>query len=105
MSRDIDLYTFKPDDLPDRPPVKFWLSYQAAKAGAGDFNTRKDCIRMGGAGMDMGFALAYNLGRCLFPDGFACIGERCPSNDHSNRGSRDNKQHSDGGYALRQEWI
>jgi hypothetical protein len=33
----------------------------------------------------MGFALVYALGRKLYPDGFDCAGERCPSNDHSNR--------------------
>ena len=40
---------------------------------------------------------------------FACIGERCPSNDHSNRekGPADGSPwyHSDGGYALRSESL
>lgn len=38
-----------------------------------------------GCGMDMGFEVVYNLGRALWPQGYA--------------------QHTDGGYALRQDWI
>jgi hypothetical protein len=49
-------------------------------------------IAVGGCGMDMGFNLVYNLSRVLFPDGFACIGNGCPSNDHSN-GDRDYTPH------------
>lgn len=41
-------------------------------------------VKMGGAGMDMGFALVYALSHKLFPEGFDCIGDGCPSNDHSN---------------------
>lgn len=41
-------------------------------------------IIMGGCGMDMGFSLVYNLSSALFPDGHNCLGEKCPSNDHSN---------------------
>ncbi len=64
-------------------------------------------VVMGGCAMDMGFALVYDLSRTLFPDGFDCVGEGCPSNDHSN-GDRDYTPHrhtSDGGYALRQRWL
>lgn len=43
-----------------------------------------DGIEMGGCGMDMGSALVYDLSRRLYPNGFSCIGESCPSNDHSN---------------------
>lgn len=54
-----------------------------------------DAIKVAGAGMDMGFALIYDLSYRLSPDGFDCIGNgqdnlipsqrrRCPSNDHSN---------------------
>jgi hypothetical protein len=83
---------------------------------------------VGGCGMDMGFETVYRLGYALWPDGFACIGEKCRSNDHSNGMPRftqytaetcpgrpcsnecDHKgipqvTHKDGGYALRQEWL
>jgi hypothetical protein len=65
-------------------------------------------IVMGGWGMDMGFALVYELSRVLFPEGFDCIedkeiGKRCPANDHFNR--FETKHHSDGGYALIHRWL
>lgn len=68
--------------------------------------TYVDATRNAGCGMDVGFSLVYNLGWVLFPNGFECVGERCPSNDHSN-GDRDYSphHHSDGGYALRQRWL
>lgn len=37
-----------------------------------------------GCGMDMGFQVVYNLSAALFPNGFDCINEHCPANDHSN---------------------
>lgn len=41
-------------------------------------------IVVGGCGMDMGFHIAYSLSHALYPDGFTCLGKKCPSNDHSN---------------------
>lgn len=52
-------------------------------------------IVMGGAGMDMGFALVYDIARLVYPDGHPCTGRdtesartggapACPSNDHMN---------------------
>ena len=78
-------------------------------------------IRVDGCGMDMGFALVYELSHALYPEGFGCIGRKgypekrgaiCPSNDHSN-GDRDYARHTnraphwhnDGGYALRQRRV
>ena len=65
-----------------------------------------DGVYMGGCGMDMGFSLVYNLSYYLYPDGFTCTGEKCPSNDHSN-GDRDYTphHHNSGGYALRHRWM
>lgn len=72
-------------------------------------------VKMSGCGMDMGFALVYDLSRVLFRDKFECIGnsdeysKRCPSNDHVNSGPGRNDytphMHSNGGYALRQRWL
>ena len=66
----------------------------------------QDALVVGGCGMDMGFHLVYSLGAVLYPEGFTCTGERCPSNDHSN-GDRDHTPHphKNGGYALRQRWL
>lgn len=83
-----------------------------------------DGLKVSGAGMDMGFHVVYNLSRTLYPHGHGCIGERCPSNDHSNgdrsyvvhagnyahpatpkTGQTGDHLHNDGGYALRHRWI
>lgn len=66
-------------------------------------------VRVSGCGMDMGFHLVYTLSRALFPQGFDCLGERCPSNDHSNarfyRGQEVPTHHKEGGYALCHHWL
>jgi hypothetical protein len=98
MARRIDLY-FLEAGMPH------WLSYRAAKAIGARF--KDEAIHVTGCGMDMGFHLVYALSRVLYPDGHGCIGEGCPSNDHSN-GDRDytpTHWHKDGGYALRHRWI
>jgi hypothetical protein len=61
---------------------------------------------VGGCGMDMGFRVVYELASVMFHDGFDCVGERCPANDHRN-GDRnyDKHHHRNGGYALRQQWL
>jgi hypothetical protein len=86
-----------------------WLSYLVHTATGLSFNDKREALRADGCGMDMGFHVAYTLSRVLYPDGFGCIGERCPSNDHSN-GDRDHTAgdthwHKDGGYALRHRWL
>ncbi len=65
-----------------------------------------DGLVMGGCGMDMGFALVYDLSHKLYPE-YTCLGERCPSNSHVNdrhapRGS--GVVHTDG-YAVSQLWL
>lgn len=65
-----------------------------------------DGIPMSGVGYNKGFQIVYELGSKLFPEGFACVGENCVSNDHHNCRSGDCPTfHSDGGYALRHDWI
>jgi hypothetical protein len=68
--------------------------------------TKNGAIKVGGCGMDMGFHVVYSLASAMYPEGFTCTGERCPSNDHSN-GDRDHEPHlhKSGGYALRQRWM
>lgn len=70
------------------------------------YNDKYRACGMSGCGMDMGFALVYDLSRAMNQNGFECIGKGCPSNDHSN-GDRDYTphMHSDGGYGLRHEWL
>ena len=82
------------------------FGYNIAKALGMPFDRAREGVKVGGAGMDMGFAVVYDLSAKLFPAGFECIGEGCPSNDHSN-GDRDYTPHlhSDGGYALKHRWL
>lgn len=115
MSRSIDLYAMhegRPFCLSGW--VRQALGYPEGKAQG---------IKVGGCGMDMGYHLVYNLSRALWPDGFGCTGEGCPSNDHSNGdrdytphgvrgpnyvpGERDTLRHlhKDGGYALKHSWL
>ena len=102
MSRSIDLYALKCE----RGKVSLrWLSYHVARV-LGGWDERRECVKVGGCGMDMGFHLVYNLGRTLWPTGYRCGGKRCHSNDHTNGRPRDGRSHHrDGGYALRQEWL
>jgi len=130
MQRRIDLYA--PSCEPGGAPM--FISGMAAAAMGERWDRDKGGIIVGGCGMDMGFHLVYNLGYVLWPDGFGCIGEKCPSNDHSN-GDRDytphgcpehnlvgpmpkerpegvcdngvwrDHWHSDGGYILRHRWL
>lgn len=114
MSRSISLFAGDQD-----------ITWQAARVLGESIDNKHDGIRMGGCGMDMGFALVYNLSCALYPDGFGCIGDGggeygkrcCPSNDHSN-GDRDytphvpaeepcnfEHWHTSGGYALRHRWL
>lgn len=90
------------------------LDYAVSNKWPKDFKTdqRHGGVKRTGMGMDMGFDLVYSLARHLFPKGHGCVGEKCPSNDHSN-GDRDytphregaEHWHNDGGYALLHRWI
>lgn len=118
MFRVIDLHV-----IIDNEPR--WIGYTAATVMGDRYDDRRQGIKASGCGMDMGFHLVYNLSRTLFQGRFGCIGEGCPSNDHSN-GDRDYTpddagdirwtegspykaphahRHSDGGYALRHRWM
>ena len=82
------------------------IAYNVALAIGNPFLDSYGAVRMDGCGMDMGFSLVESLGYNLYPEGFECTGDKCPSNDHSN-GDRDYTphHHKSGGYALRQRWM
>lgn len=119
MTRWIDLYVIRNNE-------PHWLSYWVAKAGFGSFDEKRESIRVGGCGMDMGFALVYNLSGVLYPDGFALpmiivdggASMTCIPTDKEDaaklhakgfRGRGRNGDTSgwdnDGGYALEQRWL
>lgn len=108
MQRRIDLVVIK-----DNKP---WQISSLAARLMGRKVHKDGGIVIGGCGMDMGFALVYELSRIVFKDEFYCLGEdsqvRCPSNDHSNeRMSTEGtnysieRLHSDAGYALNHKWL
>jgi hypothetical protein len=93
MSRRIDLYCFHKNQ-----PV--YLSGYAGRVL--DMRRHKDGgLVVGGCGMDMGFHVVYELGRTLYPKGF--VPAKCGR--HGRNGSDPNEVDTDGGYALRHEWL
>jgi hypothetical protein len=90
-----------------RPRDLTWL---IVKAGIGKSSPTHGGVVMGGAGMDMGFALVYEIGRAVIGiQPWACRGERCGSNEHVNpprvpRGS-DVIHIGDSGYRFRKETL
>jgi hypothetical protein len=90
MQRVISLKQFTTD--PERGISDGDLSWNAARALGMRYDRQREGIVIGGVGMDMGFALVYDLAFTLWPNGFGCIGEGCPSNDHSN-GDRNYQPH------------
>lgn len=81
MMRIVQVYVFK-----DNEPR--YLGFNVAEACGYPYDRNHEGIKVGGCGFDAGFDVVYHLGSYLFPEGFGCIGEHCPSNNHSN-GDRD----------------
>ena len=63
MSRIINAYTVKNNEI-DR------VSYYVAQLLDSTYDDKTGGIRMNGSGMDMEFALEYNLSRKLYGDGY-----------------------------------
>ena len=98
MMRHIDVYTIRDGE-------HVYLSGWAATA-TGSTRTHEGEIKRSGCGMDMGYDLMMSIGYALYPDGYACIGEGCPSNDHHNYRHGDCPvHHKSGGYAFKHRWI
>jgi hypothetical protein len=88
MSRQIRVVvpTIDRHDDEHKPATMDFLhpNYSVAKA-IGARQAKSGAIVMGGAGMDMGFALVYELSQTLYGSGYACLGKGlCPSNYHVN---------------------
>jgi len=92
MFRRIDVYAIR-----DNKPL--YLSGLVAELCHYKRDRQKQGLRVGGCGMDMGFAIVYNFAAAIFPNGFRYRKKE----SHRNRdpGPRDR----DGGYALRHEWL
>ena len=90
MFREISLVLRKKDCI-------FDISWYAAKAIGNPINRDSGGIKIGGCGMDMGFALVYDLSRTLYPKGFK-----------TKKGYWRNEPltyETDGGYALKSQWL
>lgn len=72
----------------------FEISWLAARVLDNKIDRDNGGIKVSGCGMDMGFHLVYNLGRCLWPLG--------TEKTHS---WRNGKPDNDGGYALKSQWL
>ena len=70
------------------------ISYLTALAMDEKINEKTGGVKVAGCGMDMGFALVYNLGHTLWPKG-----TRKP------HGTRNGEPDNCGGYALKHRWI
>jgi hypothetical protein len=122
MTRWIDCYVMGEDGSGECGAR--WVSRYVAEVAGYSFDERRDCLKVSGTGMDMGFAVVYDLAGALYPEGFECVGDgrelvdgewtgryvgpRCGSNDHANnpRGPYGaGVHHGSGGYALRAEWL
>lgn len=82
MTRFIDLYYIK-----DNRPLR--ITWQAAKALGWAYDIKREALRVGGCGMDMGFHTVYTLSSVLFR------GEN----------HRDTETGEDAGYSMRHEWL
>jgi hypothetical protein len=90
MSRRISLYVVVDGEIRD-------ITWHVARAFGESTKQRGEYVQdaglhVGGCGMDMCFATVYNLGRVLFPDGFAVEGR--------GRNGDGSGWDNDGGYAL-----
>lgn len=106
MSRQIAVYATGISDRDGKPYI-YQVSHLVAKV-LGYRRADNGALKVGGAGMDMGFSVAYSLSRALFKDDFPCLGANCFSNDHFNGdplGREVGHKHSDGGYALTHTWL
>ena len=107
MTRSIDVYRLY---VENGKAERQWLSRRVAVALGWGYDEQREAVKVGGAGMDMGFHLVYELGHVLFGDTpWRCTGKNdCPSNEHNNppypQPSRRVK-HAGSGYALRQAWL
>lgn len=105
MSRSISVMQVKGNG-----EIRDWTTL-VAKAIGEKIDRKNDGIKIGGAGMDMGFELVYRLSSKLYGHkrGYPCLGDKCPSNVHANdhtapRGKGKGIRHHDG-YAISQRWL
>ena len=80
----------------EKEPYLFDLTYLVSKVASYGLNKDRDALLVGGCGMDMGFAVVYDLSGILFA-------ETDPTTEP--RTNATTPDHSDAGYVLSQRWI
>jgi hypothetical protein len=123
MTRWIDFYVVRPDDRNPREVVTLWLTRTIATACEYTYDRNKEALKIGGCGMDMGFAVVYDLCRVMYPDGFGVEGKlpsghkirpktRAMAAKAVKRGATFYGRNgdgsgwdNDGGYALKHRWL
>jgi len=96
MSRRLDFYLI-------RGGQAFYVTYAVSQVTGYKQSKVDSALVVGGCGMDMGFAVVYDLSRGLFPRGFY-IGKT----DYPRNGDKEimeTRIDPDGGYALTHRWI
>jgi hypothetical protein len=89
MQREISLYVKAEDGM-------VWLDGYVSTL-MGTRRGKRDGLVVSGCGMDMGFALVYELSHALFPEGFAVEGR--------GRNGDTSGWDKNGGYALKHSWL
>ncbi|MFZ9267354.1 MAG: hypothetical protein ACO23P_11430 [Vulcanococcus sp.] len=92
MSRVLELLVALPDS--DGKPYIRRISWLACKAAGFRWSKAHEGLQISGCGQDMGFYAVYCLGRSLWPDGTP-----------EPHGQRNGQPDTDGGYALRHQWL
>lgn len=117
MSREISVYFLK-----DQASTLLCLNWSVA-ALLGLPQGKREGVKIGGCGMDMGFHLVYSLSYRLFPNGFGVAGElplghkirptsKAMAEKAVSKGAKfygrngdSSGWDNDGGYALNQRWM
>jgi hypothetical protein len=92
MSRRIDVYVIRKN----RPCC---LTLDVSRLLGWPLSNKDEALVVGGCGMDMGHHVVYSMSSVLFPKGF-----KLAKNQHGRNGDKSGFD-SDGGYAVKQEWL
>lgn len=96
MSRRLDFYLIRKGQL-------VWITGHVANITEHKQH-RDGSMKVGGCGMDMGFAMVYELSRRLFPNGYYIRKDEWARNN-SQEIKDTGIDASGGGYALKHEWV
>jgi len=97
MSRQLDFYLIRKGKL-------VWITYHVANITEHKQHKKNGALKVSGCGMDMGFAVVYELSSRLFPRGYYLRkGDWPRNNDETIKATGIDA--SGGGYALTHEWI